>query len=61
MKRFFLILVLALGSLVPIKANAVDLKLTYDNDFKKKRGYAALLGTPSFKSLIIISTISYPV
>ena len=36
MKRFFLILVLALGSLVPIKANAVDLKLTYDNDFKKK-------------------------
>ena len=35
MKRFFLILVLALGLLVPIKANAVDLKLTYDNDLKK--------------------------
>lgn len=35
MKKVFLILVLTVLFLVPIKANAGDLKLTYDNDLKK--------------------------
>lgn len=34
-KKVFLIFVLVLAFLVPIRVSAVDLKLTYDKDFKK--------------------------
>lgn len=35
MKRFFWIFVFVVAFLVPFKVDAADLKLTYDNDFKK--------------------------
>ena len=47
MKKMFWLISLAVAFLVPFKVDAADLKLTYDNDFKKDP-FTSYLALPSY-------------
>lgn len=48
MKRYFLLVILLLSFMIPFNVRAADLKLTYDNDFKKDYSYVGIPVLPSY-------------
>ena len=50
MKRYFLLVILLLSFMIPFNVRAADLKLTYDNDFKKDYSYVDIPVLPSYDS-----------